>query len=238
MYTICEVSRMTGVSVRALHHYDAIGLLPPTRTTQAGYRLYDGYALERLKCILIFRELRFPLREIAEFLKNPDFDPVEALDGQIEMLRAQKRRTEALIAYAEKLKKEGMGYMSFEVFRGGEEEALRREAKERWGETAAYREYEKRPHAQDAAQGLMRMLAEISALRPLEANAPVAREKAGALQKFITDNFYTCTDEIFAGLAVMYTEDERMKRNIDRACGENAAEYIRKVIEAYIRGNG
>ena len=64
MKTVKEVSKLTGVSVRALHHYDAIGLLKPTRGTEAGYRLYDDTALARLQSILLFRELQFPLREI------------------------------------------------------------------------------------------------------------------------------------------------------------------------------
>ena len=63
MKTVKEVSRITGVSVRTLHHYDAIGLLKPTAVTEAGYRLYDDAALERMQSILFFRELQFPLKE-------------------------------------------------------------------------------------------------------------------------------------------------------------------------------
>lgn len=63
MRTVKEVSLLTSVSVRTLHHYDAIGLLKPTRVTEAGYRLYDDTALERLQTILLFRELQFPLKE-------------------------------------------------------------------------------------------------------------------------------------------------------------------------------
>ena len=66
MKTVKEVSRLTGLSVRALHHYDAIGLLRPSRTTPAGYRLYDDAALERLQMILLFRELEFPLEQIRQ----------------------------------------------------------------------------------------------------------------------------------------------------------------------------
>ena len=64
MKTVKEVSKLTGVSVRALHRYDAIGLLKPTRVTEAGYRLYDDAALGRLQAILLLRELQFPLKEI------------------------------------------------------------------------------------------------------------------------------------------------------------------------------
>ncbi len=68
MKTVNEVSKLTGVSVRALHHYDAIGLLKPTQVTDAGYRLYDDTALARLHTILLFRELQFPLKEIKSIL--------------------------------------------------------------------------------------------------------------------------------------------------------------------------
>ena len=67
MKTVKEVSKLTGVSVRTLHHYDAIGLLKPAETTGAGYRLYDTAALRRLQTILLFRELQFPLKEIKAF---------------------------------------------------------------------------------------------------------------------------------------------------------------------------
>ena len=64
MKTVKQVSKLANISVRTLHHYDAIGLLKPTQITDAGYRLYDDTALERLQTILLFRELQFPLKEI------------------------------------------------------------------------------------------------------------------------------------------------------------------------------
>ena len=74
MKTVHEVSKLTGVSVRTLHHYDEIGLLKPTEVTEAGYRLYGDTALERLQHILLFRELQFPLKDIKDILDSPDFD--------------------------------------------------------------------------------------------------------------------------------------------------------------------
>ena len=80
MRTVNEVSKLTGVSVRTLHHYDAIGLLKPTTVSEAGYRLYDDTALERLQQILLFRELEFPLKEIKSILDSPNFDRCKALE--------------------------------------------------------------------------------------------------------------------------------------------------------------
>ena len=79
MRTVKEVSQITGVSVRTLHHYDAIGLLKPTAVTEAGYRLYDDEALERLQQILLFREVGFPLKEIKRILDSSNFDRSQAL---------------------------------------------------------------------------------------------------------------------------------------------------------------
>ncbi len=86
MQTVSEVSKLTGISVRTLHHYDAIGLLKPTKITEAGYRLYDNTALDRLLHILMFRELQIPLKEIKSILDSPDFNPGEAIEQQIHLL--------------------------------------------------------------------------------------------------------------------------------------------------------
>ena len=94
MKTVREVSRITGVSVRTLHHYDAIGLLKPTAVTEAGYRLYDDAALERMQSILLFRELQFPLEDIKRILDAPDFDPITAFAQQVHLLDMQREMAE------------------------------------------------------------------------------------------------------------------------------------------------
>ena len=86
MRTVKEVSRITGVSVRTLHYYDAIGLLKPTKVTEAGYRMYDDTALSRLQNILLFRELQFPLKEIKVILDSHGFSQEEAIAQQIKLL--------------------------------------------------------------------------------------------------------------------------------------------------------
>ena len=105
MRTVKEVSKLTGVSVRTLHHYDAIGLLKPTAVTQAGYRLYDDAALGRLQTILLFRELQFPLKEIKAILDSPGFDRSQALEQQIALLELQYQRMGELLAFAREMQK-------------------------------------------------------------------------------------------------------------------------------------
>jgi DNA-binding transcriptional MerR regulator len=84
--TVSQVSQLSGVSVRTLHHYDQIGLLHPAEVTEAGYRLYGKAELERLQQILFFRELEFPLQDIGRILNSSSFDRNKALDQQIQCL--------------------------------------------------------------------------------------------------------------------------------------------------------
>ena len=106
MMTVNEVSKLTGVSIRALQYYDKIGLLHPAEYTEAGYRLYDDTALERLQQILLFRELEFSLKEIQSILQSPDFDRDRALDQQICLLTLKKEHMSngSMFAHLEKFK--------------------------------------------------------------------------------------------------------------------------------------
>ena len=107
MMTVHEVSTRTGVSIRALHHYDKIGLLPATEVTAAGYRLYDDTALERLQYILLFKELEFSLKDIRDILDSADFDQEKALEQQIHLLELKKERLDSLLNLARGIKKIG-----------------------------------------------------------------------------------------------------------------------------------
>lgn len=234
--TVKEVSKLTGVSVRTLHHYDAIGLLKPTKVTEAGYRLYDDTALSRLQSILLFRELQFPLKEIKEILDSPGFDPAEAVAQQIELLELQYKHIGELISFARELQNRGVKMMNFDVFNKEEIEKYKAEAKEKWGSTKAYQEYEKKSAASNEhdygklANELMTMFSEIGALKQLNPHDEAVQEKVTALQNFITEHYYECTDEILSGLGEMYVCDERFKKNIDKAGGEGTAEFVRQAI--------
>jgi DNA-binding transcriptional MerR regulator len=100
-YQVSEVARLANVSVRALHHYDAIGLLTPSGRSQAGYRLYTAEDLLRLQQILVGRELGLPLEQIRRALDDPDFDPVAALESQLRALTERARRTAGMIRAVE-----------------------------------------------------------------------------------------------------------------------------------------
>ena len=143
MMTVHEVSKISGVSIRALHHYDKIGLLPATEVTKAGYRLYDDKALERLQHILLFKELEFSLKEIKDILDSPGFDRSKALEQQIQLMELRKEHLQNLIDLAWGIKTIGVKNMSFEAFDTKKIDEYAAKAKASWGQTDAYKEYEK-----------------------------------------------------------------------------------------------
>ena len=241
MKTVKEVSLLTGVSVRTLHHYDAIGLLKPTRVTEAGYRLYDDTALRRLQTILLFRQLQFPLKEIRDILDSPDFDPMEALTQQIHLLELQRRHLDNLISHARKIQTTGVFSMDFSTFDTTELDQYTTEAKARWGKTKAWQEYEQKTADQTAEQkqsavdALMDIFARFGKIRHLSPESQEAQELVASLQDFITRHYYTCTKPILQGLGQLYIAGDSMTENIDKAGGEGTARFAHDAIEIFCR---
>ena len=123
MMTVKEISKLTGISVRMLHYYDKIGLLPPSKKSEAGYRLYDDKALETLRQILFFREFDIPLKEIKAIMENPAFDRNQILQMQRKMLVSKRERLNRLIASIDDILK-GVDKMEFSVFDKNEIEEM------------------------------------------------------------------------------------------------------------------
>lgn len=240
MKTVKEVSKIAGVSVRTLHHYDAIGLLKPTAITQAGYRLYDDAAIGRLQSILLFRELKFPLKEIKAIFDNPQFDMQKALSKQIELLEMEYERLGKLIAHAYNIQEKGEYTMDFSVFDATAINAYREEVAARWSGTKAYEEYcekEKAGEILEADSGLMVLLGEIGKFKTTSPEDTVVQEKISNLKDYITAHYYTCTPDILKCLGQMYMDDLRFKQSIDRAGGEGCAAFVNKAIMAYCASN-
>ena len=238
MKTVKEISRLTGVSVRTLHYYDEINLLKPTKTTDAGYRLYDDTALERLHSILLFRELKFPLGEIKAILDSNGFDKEAALKEQIKLLEMQKNRLDEIIDSARKLLMKGNDNMNFSAFNKSEIDKYADEAKKKWENTAAYKEFaEKHSDSNDKTEEFMQIFAEIGKIKHLEPDSQTVQGMIKKLQNFITENYYTCTDDILKGLGQMYIADERFKNSIDSAGGNGTAEFTAQAINTYYKNN-
>lgn len=239
MMTVHEVSRLTGVSIRALQYYDEIGLLPPARYTEAGYRLYDAAALERLQQILLFRELEFPLKEIKRILESPAFDRNKALEQQIELLTLKREHIDNLIRMARSVKQTGGISMDFEAFDKTKLEEYAARAKESWGETPEYKEFERKNSGKTPAElkqtgdGLMALLAEFGALKDGDPAAPEAQNQARRVQAYITEHYYNCTNKIFAQLGRMYGCGGEFTENIDKAGGPGTAAFASEAIRIY-----
>lgn len=241
MMTVNEVSKLSGISVRTLHYYDQIGLLRPDQVSEAGYRLYGQHALERLQQILLFRQLEFPLKEIKSIVDSPDFNKQEALDQQIEMLRLQQKHLSGLIDLALEIKKNGVNKMDFKPFDTSKIDEYAKEAKERWGDSAAYQESARKTKnytKEDwnmANEQMTSVFAELGQLKDLPPESQEVQLAVKKLQEFISQFYYPCNKDILAGLGQMYTADQRFKDNIDKMGGSGTAEFTAKAIACYCR---
>lgn len=245
--TVNEVSKITGLSVRTLQYYDKIGLLSPSGHTEAGYRLYDDTALERLQQIMLFRELEFPLKDIKDIISSPGFDRQKALEQQIELLRLRREHLDDLINFALKIKSTGVNYAmsknknDFSAFDTSKLDEYTKRAKEQWGSTAEYREFEEKNKTRSGkdnellAQKTMELFAEFGAMRDRDPADSEVQTQVKRLQDFFTANFYNCTNEILLGLGKMYAGGGEFTENIDRAGGAGTAEFVNRAIEVYCR---
>lgn len=241
MMTVNEVSKLTGVSIRTLHYYDQIGLLHPSSITDAGYRLYDDTALERLQQILLFRELEFPLKDINKIINDKDFDRNKALNQQIELLTIKKEHLEHLITFARGIKLTGVKNMDFSAFDKRKIDEYTKQAKEQWGNTDAYKEFQqksKNRSQEDQAQitnSLMNLFVEFGQMRDSAPDSEKVQSQVKKLQEYISEHFYNCTKEILSGLGKMYGAGGEFTENIDKAAGDGCAEFASKAIEIYCR---
>ena len=239
MMTVNEVSKLTGVSIRTLQYYDTIGLLKPAEYTESGYRLYDDTALERLQQILLFKELEFPLKEIKEIIDAPNFDRNKALEQQIELLTMKKEHLENLINFARGLKWLGVKQMDFTVFDTKKIDEYSKRAKEQWGKTPEYKEFEEKSkdwtdeYQQGMLKDFMQIFVEFGEMKSMDPADEKVQLQVKKLQDYITEHFYNCTKEILSCLGKMYSGGGEFTENIDKAGGEGTAEFSAKAIEIY-----
>ncbi|MEE0265413.1 MAG: MerR family transcriptional regulator [Acutalibacteraceae bacterium] len=239
---IKEFAQLSDVSIRTLHYYDEIGLLKPAQVDKyTGYRFYDENSFLRMQQILFYRELDFPLKSISKILSSENYDKEKVLNEQKELLILKKERLERIISAIDGAVK-GENIMTF--FDNNELEQYKAEAKARWEKTDAYKEHTEKTGGysadkwQSVTDGLNNILAKFSAcMKNGETPDSVSSQNMVAeLKGYITENYYTCTNEILSGLGQMYTGDERFKNNIDKN-GKGTAEFISKAISIYCKNN-
>ncbi|GAA3715239.1 MerR family transcriptional regulator [Nonomuraea antimicrobica] len=247
-FSVGQVARLAGVTVRALHHYDEIGLLTPGERSHAGYRRYTDADLLRLQQILLYRELGFPLDEIAVILDEPSADELTHLRRQHELLSRKAERLGEVIAAVERAMRARAAGITltpaerFEVFAGFRPEDHDAEVERRWGHGPAYAESRRRVAAYTKADWL-RLKAEAGALDEelvaafrsgLPAESPHAMDLAERHRGHITRWFYDCGHDLHACLGDLYTGDPRFTAVFD-ALAPGLAGYLRAAIHANAR---
>ncbi|MFB7737374.1 MerR family transcriptional regulator [Streptomyces sp. NPDC056112] len=244
-YSVGQVAGFAGVTVRTLHHYDDIGLLVPGERSHAGHRRYGDADLDRLQQILFYRELGFPLEEVAALLDDPEADPGAHLRRRHELLTARIEKLRKMAAAVEKaMEARRMGIdltpeERFEVFGDHDPEQYADEVRQRWGDTEAYRQSRRRTASytkedwkrlteeQDAIHRRMAALLDAGTPAGSEAAMDVAEEH----RRFISGSYYDCGHEMHTCLAQMYVADPRFTATYEKIRPGLAA-YLREAILA------
>lgn len=244
-YSVGQVAGFAGVTVRTLHHYDDIGLLVPSERSHAGHRRYSDADLDRLQQVLFYRELGFPLDEVAVLLDDPSADPRAHLSRQHDLLTARIERLQKMAAAVEHaMEARTMGIdltpeEKFEVFGEFDPDQYEDEVRERWGNTEAYRQSRQRTasytkedwkRATEQFDALHHRMAEL-----MEAGTPadsqVAMDTAEEHRRFISGTYYDCSHEMHTCLGDMYVSDPRFSATYDRI-RPGLAVYLRDAIAA------
>jgi len=247
-YSIGQVASLSGVTVRTLRHYDTIGLLGPSSRSDNGYRAYDNEDLERLRTILVYRELDMPLADIARVLDESG-NTTELLLEERHRVAERISRLRAISDSIDKMietHRKGIAMSpteSLEVFRDFDPEEHEQEAEERWGSSEEFAQsvrrtssYTKRDWEQSKSEAAaidQRFLALMAS--DVAPDDPKAAAVVDAHRNHISKWFYECSAEVHAGLGEMYVTDERFKSNIDKD-GDGLAAYMSAAIAARYAG--
>lgn len=244
-FTVGELAKLTGVTVRTLHHYDEIGLVTPSQRTAAGYRLYGERDVLRLQQVLVHKELGLPLEKIAAVLDAPGFARAEALRAQRAVLVERRGKLDAMLAALDAALRleEGKAEMNDDdvkrMFDGFDPAQYEDEVKERWGASEAYKESARRAKTYGKAEweqirtqseAIYARLAELMR----EGAAPDdARCKGAALahRAHIERWFYPCSPQMQLGLAELFVTDPRFTANLDKVA-PGFAQYLHDAIVA------
>lgn len=252
--TVGHVADLVGVSVRTLHHWDAIGLVRPSGRSWSRYRLYDAEDVARIHRVLVYRELGLALAQIGEILDDPSVDPREHLQRQRTLLEERIRRLERtaravdeMIERTDMTHENGIRLSAEEqarIFGADWDPAYQDEARERWGGTEAWKQSAARTRewgpeqwqqVKDELETVESALADALArgIAPgsEEANALAERHRATIARH------YDCTRSMQVVLARMYTEDPRFAAHYDERA-EGLAAWLRAVIEENARAHG
>lgn len=244
MYTVKELANLAGVTPRTLHYYDEIGLLKPSCTGDNGYRLYGEQEVFRLQQIMLFRELDVPLNEIRRMIEMPKFNRVSALESHRENLVKKIARLETVIGTVDstlsflKGEKEMTQKQLFEGLSEEQQAEYEKEAMERYDPEIVkdsnkrwrgYSEEEKQRIGEEGNQ----VYADLLAAMPEGAGSHKVQAIIERWRKHMS-YFWTPNLEQLVGLAELYNEDPRFKKNFDKI-SPDLAEFMRKAVKIYVK---
>ena len=250
-YGIKELSQLAGVSARTLRYYDEIGLLKPSRVTEAGYRYYGSEEVARLQQILFYRERGFDLKTVQKLLCDPDFDMLKAMEDHLLALEDRKAATEALIQTVKKTIRHMKGEYDMrdkERFEALKEKMVR-ENEEGFGEEA------RQKYGADQVNGANRKMMNLTQaqflrwqeldeeiLQRLEAGVkaaiPADSEEAGKIamlhKEWLSLSVPNYSAQMHRGIAAIYLADERFTAYYDRNV-DGCAQLLHDAVQHWIR---
>ncbi|GGO57130.1 MerR family transcriptional regulator [Streptomyces lasiicapitis] len=244
-YSVGQVAGFAGITVRTLHHYDEIGLLAPGGRSHAGHRRYSDADLDRLQQILFYRELGFPLDEVAALLDDPEADPRAHLRRQHELLTARIAKLQQMaeaVETAMEARRMGINLTpeeKFEVFGDFDPDEHAEEVERRWGDTEAYAESQRRTAAY-TKEDWKRLTSGFDAIHARMADllaAGVAADSTEAMdvaeehRLFMHSTSYDCDHAFHVCLGDMYVSDARFTATYE-AIRPGLAVYMRDAIRA------
>jgi len=244
LLTVGQVAERLDVTVRTLHHYDEIGLVAPSERSRAGYRLYTEQDLTRLQHVVVYRRLGFALDEIALLLQEPESVGQHLRRQRAAVTHRLDELRELVTAIDRALDKEGSGMKltreeQKELFGEGFSDDYAAEAQERWGETDAWKQSQRRT-SQYSKEDWVEVKAEMDTVNAafveakragLAPDSTQAMDAAEAHRRHIHDRFYDVSHDFHRGLADMYVADPRFTRTYDDQ-EPGLAQYVRDAIHA------
>ena len=248
--TVGGVADLVGVSVRTLHHWDEIGLITPSSRTAAGYRSYSSDDIGRLHRVLVYRELGFSLAQIAEILDDPEVDVAQHLREQRRLLDVQITNLSRMAAAVDQtlaLRISGTTVSVREqadIFGRGWRDEWADEARDRWGSTDEWRQFEEnasaltaseRTELHRAGEALYDEVA--AAMRSGTAPASTHGRALAERHRAMIGSLYSCTPSMHAVLGRMYVDDPRFRDSLD-ATEPGLSVWLCEAIYAAVRVHG
>ncbi len=239
-YTVKQLAKLSGTSVRTLHHYDEIRLLKPHKRSHAGYRVYGELELLKLQQILFFKELGYSLEEIRKILGDPGYDFTQSLMRQKTEMKAKAKRINTLLTTIDKtLNKLNQNTMldDKELYEGlGENaKAYQKEAEEKWGDEVKKTEDRIRKMGKDKWAEVQKegdmITQKLADLMDLEPRSPEVQEAISLWYKHL-HHFYEVSEDRFRGLGQMYVQDDRFRAHYDKY-RKGLADFINKAIQIF-----